>query len=402
MTVHSLDALRRVRVMARLDGIFVVEIVLDAGFGYLENDLDELAEFICSAVKTALGHIHDSHNSLLHWDPSALDPARILTVFPVHVASSQWKPLFQAGAFTDADLEACDCLLPQRAPPGDAPRNALLCLRRSYLKVFEVVVGRLTLDRQEQVEWKKNPGVKLSLAFYSGIIAPLLLFTLAVDLPPPMFDKIAFTLTDNFPSGLGEAVWLALTTGSLVELIYRNFDLVLALAVTAVLSMMFAYFFTQFLRWDRRRIRLLRAARTFFNYVNPYNRIVGRVLGKPADSFDDIDRILSTKMDGEVHRASVHQFWITLTIAAVGVLIAALAIDNAEPASAAQPPSLATGPQSADPPQARANGSEDGTSRTPPHLAAPRSTTASPRAARRSHCQRNYSSSGQGSRRCTG
>lgn len=296
--VGAFDTLQSVRVLARIDGVMVVEIGLDQSVyaRHLSTDLDELAQFVCSCAKSALGHVHDSHNSILPWSQQDLDPERLLVVYPVRVSASRWKPLFDAENFTDADIKATNGIPPKNAPIGP-PRNALLCLRRAYLKVFEQLLGRLEIDRKRQVTWKRRYKYLISAL---GLFASSLLFI-----------------------GLGYA---------------RSLDALSALDVLRVFLVLlgpqafafFLYYLAQFWLWDRRRIRLIRASRTFFAYANPYNRVAGVALDKPnADSFDDIQTVLQTKVDGEVHRAHVHQFWMSLCVGVVGTAAALLALDKA-------------------------------------------------------------------------
>lgn len=291
--VGAFDALLSVRVLARIDGIIVVELGIDETkyADHYNTDLDELAQFVCGCAKSSLGHVHDAHDSILPWSQQELDPERMLVAYPVKISAEQWKPLFEAESFTDTDLRETDGVPPRTAPEGPS-RNALLCLRRGYLKVFEVLVGRLKIDRQQQVEWKKQ--AKFHYVAYALIASLILIFSY----PPLPADAKEWVLVFLGPFALS----------------------------------FFMYYLRQFWKWDRRRIRLLRAGSTFFSYVNPFNRVAGVALGKkrtPPDDFADLQEILKTKVDGETHRASVHQFWMSLCVGVFGVVAAILALDEA-------------------------------------------------------------------------
>ena len=91
----------------------------------------------------------------------------------------------------------------------------------------------------------------------------------------------------------------------------------------------------QILRWDRPRIRLLRSAETFYTYANPLNQVISRIVKgrrlNEVDDFRDLIGTIQSKTAGEVHRTSMHQLWLSLSLAIAAMYFSALAVRADEP-----------------------------------------------------------------------
>lgn len=311
--------------LARYDGLFVTEIQIDRGQApFNDRDLDELALAISMYTKELLGHRHDVHRLKNNKRISGLDPTSILIVYPVALEPAFWSPLFDKGEFNDADLRAATCVPPPEAPT-EKPRNALIRFRRSFLKVFENTAGRLQVDRDKQIAWGRGLLSKLVLLVYNVVILGVL-GLLIVEVPNTSQPASAL-----FSDGI-----LAL----------------LALAIVPAATT-FWIIFLQFLLWDLPRIRLLRSLQLFYRYANPLNRVIAQTLSDgatsvPVDDFADCIDAAQIKVAGEAHRASVHQFWMTIALSIAGVVFAAFALRGLEirRESLSLPPAVAVQPGS--------------------------------------------------------
>jgi hypothetical protein len=289
-------------VLARTDGLFVARIGLDAFAQFHPADIDELATAVCMAAKAALGHVHDLHGPNVKSRRPRVSPGNALVVCPVPLEPSAWAQPFSAGHFSDAHLQAAVCILPRNARRTATPRNALVCLRRSYLKVFEAVQIQVRELRSAQLEWQKSFWSWLSTAFAAGVLATV--FALAV-----------------------VSIGLARAGSASVDVVGRFlFAVVLFLPVASIIWRAgFA-----FLRWERRQIRLLRSGVTFYFYSNPLNEVIRGVL-RPAnangiDDFSDLQGLLESKANGEVHRATLTYNWLSLGLAGAALIAAIMSL----------------------------------------------------------------------------
>lgn len=298
--VPKFEAFRQAAVLARADGIFVLRLEFHPGAAFDEENLDELALAACMAAKEELGHRHDVHSPKPLAKSSGLEPAEILLTYPVRVDEEFWRDRFEAKDFCDRDLRGSECVPPPNVNANETPRNALICLRRAYFKVFEVLQSHLDEDRKTQLEWERSWVPQIQLVGASSALFLLFLY-----------------------------VALAVGSGS-----WDSPDMRLTFCVAAFVLLPcfwgFLYQFAHFVYFDRRRIRLLRAAETFYSYANPLNEVIARALGagkrRATSDFAALHRILQSKSAGEIHRGSVRQFWMTLSMAFGAIVFAALAI----------------------------------------------------------------------------
>lgn len=292
---------RGATLLARPDGLFVSRVETDDAFP--ATDLDELGWVVSGIAKERLGHIHDVHRASRRPTTSRLTPSKTLVVYPVRLMDDGWEGRFKRANFTDRDLRAARCVLPVKAPPNARPRNALICLRRAYLKVFEDLSGRLAVDRSLQTAWQA--GRWRWLLGILGLAVTISLYAILVE----------------WPSSLAE-FWRSLTPPSS--------ELTLAIVTILPAFYIFASYLAQIVKWDTPRIQLLRSSVLFYEYAAPLNRVIAQVTSQPVDGFSDVIAVLKTKADGEVHRTAVHQTWLALALGFAGLMFAALAIRGAE------------------------------------------------------------------------
>lgn len=331
--VPDLGALQEMTVLARTDGLFVLKVTLSRAVRFNGKYIDELATAISMAAKTVLGHHHDVHGQG-HTPPGRpLSAGDILFVPPVMLQPEQGAEIFNgAEELRDELLKEAECVLPERAPDDD-PRPALIVLRRHYLKVFENLQSHLTQLRTVQLAWVKSPLTQLML------FLPASLATLALLLIVNPYSIFAAS---------GQQTILSLFTS-------RFFF------VAALFGCSYLFFgeIIKFRKWEKTRIRLLRSSVTFFHYANPLNEVVRRIMAPDGEvyGFSDLIGALESKTNGEIHRGSISQLWMTLALAFAALMVSWLGIGfqpgqpDTKPATAARPGSDASTPR-AEPRQA--------------------------------------------------
>jgi hypothetical protein len=311
--VPTAHALTQVRILARQDGIIAIQLTIDVALFDI-RDLEELAYVVALVAKADLGYVHDVHRASRRrkpWFPwyhrlsSAwtydITPSKVLIAYPIHVDPAWGQTAFTRQAFTDPELRQARCVPPPRAPQTERPRSALTSLRRRYVRVFDAMSGHLTAHRTRQTRWEKlGP---LAIGSFWALVSGVAFCLIYVRVMP-------WNFVAEVPKALvNPGFWIG---GILSPLAGYHFW----------------YYLRQLSKWDTPRIQLLRQATIYYQYMNNMNIAVARVMNPPAevDDFRSIIEVLRTKTEGEVHRASSHQLWLTFFLAGVGILFAALAI----------------------------------------------------------------------------
>jgi len=314
----SIQAFIGAEIVTRTDGFFLFSVSTTPAFP--KGDLDELALAVSMAAKARLGHVHDVHR------PDALPRRRqrqrnlgdaigdTLVCEPIAAEAAAARALIEKPEFTDQDLRDLKALVPAKAnrPAPDEPgRSALLCIRRRYLRVFETLQEILKDERERQLRSERDAR-RLGLLLFTAAVVLGVLFVGFLGWPPNWSERFS---------------WQEISA---------------ALLVLVFATVYMLHNTEQLIRWDHPRIRFLRSSQTFYYYANPLNSVIGRVL-RPRDQVPDfaaLQGILETKAAGETHRATMRQFWMTLTVAVVAIYFAALAIRDSTERAIAKPESV--------------------------------------------------------------
>jgi len=347
MSFLRIDSFVGAEVLARADGVFVLKLKVRAGFD--PELLNELALAASMAAKAKLGHQHDVHGgrsqeTLPGSKRAGKSAGEVLIVEPVQLLCDGWEERFQRQSFGDDDLRRAKAVRAE-LEAGEEPRNALICLRRKYLRVFELLQIRLQSDRDEQVTWQRSPGLWAPSVAGFTLVTLLVLYVAFIGLSP----ALQFLRTVR-PETLLSA-----------EFILPTLEFAGSVIVLGLTTALFWFQLLQLLRWDRHRIRWLRLSEMFYHYANPLNDVIRRIMngrrvlapgvrvGRSMDAvavtdFAALIGILQTKAAGEVHRHGLRQFWVTLTVAVVAIYFAAFAIRDSTVRASMAPPgiSLAT------------------------------------------------------------
>lgn len=290
-------------ILGRADGLFVARICVACDFP--TEDEDEVRFAVSMAAKVSLGHRHDVHRS--KDEKNRLDPGEILVFSPVAVTEAQWEPAFQTRTFTNTHLRRADSIpekLPADADPNELPRNALVCLRRRYLRVFEDLQSEIQEQRDDQVQWQTNPE-RIGTLVWAFLLTAI-------------FYAAFLGVPTSLPKTLNDQIWA-----------FASFCLLLG--CTAV----FLYEAVQMYKWDLPRIRLLRMAEVFYHYANPVNDVIRVVMRRKTGyrdavtDFSSLSSLLAVKTAGETHRVGLRQLLMTMTLAVVSIYFAAAAIRSA-------------------------------------------------------------------------
>lgn len=365
----------RVDYLARYDGFYVADIVLDRE-EYLKSILDDddpdgdvellntIAERVCMAVKTDLGHQHYFHaapksrlkpvarwrgalsgllvlaSALLltvylaangttpYWlvlagvaafsmmlalalylifAGSVLNPAKklspdeILIARPVQLDRRYADiPLAQVPFHQDWWLKSATARLPANA---HRPRAAIGQLRRGFVRVSEHVSQRLVSVKMLEAK----SGKFWDRLFWFGLFV------------------------------FGAAL-IASIAGLVVRSDFPQFALLIVVGFGIILFGAAAFaFVVMILNQDLPKVKFLRAAQGFFAAANTINsaieqvfsrstKLASRPASQPIQDFSDLVRAFEIKLAGESHRMQVKQFWAASCAAVLGALITALAI----------------------------------------------------------------------------
>lgn len=289
MLIPAADALSRVRLAARDDGLFVFELEIDDAKGFDPGDIDELAHAVSTALKQDVLN-HTPYHQVMAGDGLArrLRPTQILVVYPVRLAPGPWNECLADGALNADHVRAALALNPMSGKPA---HHALAVLRDRYLQLEDTIGFRIAVHRRRQ-EAADNLTRLLAALFYALLATGLILLPLA---------RLVRGVDPWAIPGLVLTV-----VGLAVALHFRQ-----RIAV-----------------WDSPVVYLLRAAHGFFVSSNSINKVVeGADLdrqGRPVDDFDTIARNLQSRLEGEQQRVSLGQGWLALAVAGAS-LMAALA-----------------------------------------------------------------------------
>lgn len=333
LAIPNIKALERASVLARVDGFFVVQIVLKRDGAFDSEYLDELSQAVCMVAKgpDVLGHRHDVHGAPTKgalrggiWPLFAgehkqelLRPEEVLVTVPILVDAGDWQEAFAKKHFDNDKLRQARAVPSPRDQwdNGGVGRHALICLRRQYLKVFENLQDHLIQIREGQLLWQSSRR--------SGFLTFFLALVIAIALYLAKF--FAF----DFDARASSETWQVITNA------------ILFVAPLTFFFLVARRVYINFKRWELRRIRMLRSAVTFFSYANPINVVMRRLYPNTAhvaaaapqvaavphvleeDSFKDLITLLESKTQGEMHRASIGHLWMTLSLALAALILAA-------------------------------------------------------------------------------
>lgn len=344
--------LRSVDLVVRNDGAMVMRIQLTADFD--PDGVDELAHLVGLHAKAVLGHGHHFHRLhepvesgrnnriraaiilllsgvllglpvwvLSAWlaypslkglrrgvrrlGPKRLRASRVLRIYPIMLTPKTAKAIFAStsNSLSSEELKALQMTPGQASQMKSGAGEALLELKFAYVRLFDDVANRLVEHSRDQ--HRPRPILRAS--------AILVYLTLSI---------IVVSMIVREPS-MGAAVTASTPTEALLGSSPR-FIFGAGLFTLGVSTTM--YFFFKMRTWELPKVKLLRAAQGFFAHSNPVNRVVETAFGHDVAGGDFKDAIttLQAKIDGEAHRLTVSQFWLTLSVATSGLLLAALAL----------------------------------------------------------------------------
>lgn len=281
--------------MARNDGLFVFEMVIDQNGGLDPDDVDELAHVASMVLKGKLKHTHYHHNMPGKGSANRLRPSEILAVWPIRMDPAGWSAALASGDLSQSILRAAKCAV---CPAGTSPRQALVALRFAYLQLEDAIAFRIKMHRRRQAV---APLIRFAAAMVYGLIAALVIML------PIASNLMRSDIWD----------WLGLAM--------------------AVAALAFALHFRQRIsRWDIPVIRLLRTAHGFFVSANVLNRVISEVqldgrTVRPVDGFSDVIENLHSRLEGEQHRVQIGQGWLALAVAAASLMAALAALQTQAP-----------------------------------------------------------------------
>lgn len=303
------------RILARADGLYVMEIRLDPNATFYRNDLDELSSVVAMVAKAALGHVHYHHHLPGKGRPKLLKPTTTLMTVPIELDPRGWAAVFRRGTLSNRRL-ASAITSARKAPKGEPPRHAVACLRRAYLNLAEAANFRIVRHRQDQQSlgpftWRAIPGL-----FVRGLGTSFFL---------------AVVLRSNFPDSPNELQDTLHEMGKLPMLL-ASFLLTMAWAQWINID-----------SWHLPAVKLLRASHGYFTAVQPLNAIIRQLPlvggnGANGDFQPTIDNFQS-KLAGEESRLALQVTLLTVFVAVASFFIAIYEVSSSRSANAASPSS---------------------------------------------------------------
>jgi hypothetical protein len=282
------DAVTSIKIVARPDGLYVLQLEIDLGKGFNLSDLDEVAFVAAMVAKAGLGHTHYHHNMPGRGKAAKLKPSQILYVSPVQLAPTGWSTRVKLGRLTNGDLAAA------RATTDQNPRHdALLELRHRYIRLEDAISFRLRAHRTLQGQRLRGIIGWLSFLAY-GLAAGLSLFLFVLP-----------AATEVRPEHYA------------------------ALIMSSVFVAFGLQFGGRIVTWDVPVIRLLRTAHGFFLSANGVNKVIHQATGVgPLDDFSGVITNLQSRIEGEQHRIGMSQNWMAVTLGAASLVAAVSALNT--------------------------------------------------------------------------
>lgn len=377
----------RVDYLARYDGFYVADIVLDRE-EYLKSILDDddpdgdvellntIAERVCMAVKTDLGHQHYFHAApksrlkpVARWRGAlsgllVLASALLLTVYlAANGTTPYWLVLAGVAAFSMMLALALYLIF-----AGSLLNSA------KKLSPAEILVARpVQLDRRfaetplaqvpfHQDWWLKSATARLPANAHvpRAAIGQLRRGFIHVSESVSRLLAITKTIEAGRAKFWGHLFWFgffvfgAALISSIVGLIvmsdFPRFTLLILLGFGIILFGAAAFgFVVMILNQDLPKVKFLRAAKEFIASANTINAAIENVLNSPARmaskvslvsirDFSDHIRVLDIQLAGELHSLQLKQFWAASCAALLGSLaVLGLLFDFGLPNPAPEP-----------------------------------------------------------------